>query len=362
MTWQDTNQQAIEKYLADLLTDDLEVELEEPLVAETAFAKPLATEESPVVDLNLASNEPSHDEYEQQQPESAQERQLKAAMQRQIAITERPHKEPEPLAEVILPNITLPQAEEELAEPNVETLADVLEEIENQQEVEKVIEPEVHTEEPEIQTAVAETHLDITKEAVAEQQAAVTAPVEPELTLSEQPPALPPTWKNGRPSWAQERFECLLFNVKGLTLAVPLVELGGIIKIEDEPTPLFGQPSWFLGLLRSNNMNVAMVDTAQWVLPPALIAKNPQAYELIIRIHESHWGLACNAVDRSITLEPEQVRWRSSLTKRPWLAGTVIEHMCALIDVAAFDRLLKEGHGELEPANLASLKESLANE
>ena len=30
-------------------------------------------------------------------------------------------------------------------------------------------------------------------------------------------------------------------------------------------------------------------------------------------------------------LRPEQVRWRSARSKRPWLAGTVVKHMCAEI-------------------------------
>src|SRR5690554_1912731 len=46
--------------------------------------------------------------------------------------------------------------------------------------------------------------------------------------------------ENGRPYWAQERFECLLFSVAGLKLAVPLVCLGGIHAIQerDKITPL----------------------------------------------------------------------------------------------------------------------------
>lgn len=373
MSWQDTNQQAIEKYLEDLLNDDLSFEDEQAELAPEPLAKAAAIQEEP---LSFSLNK---------QEESVQEQQLKSALlgksfaqpevapQQKVSFDEPKldFKEAEPSPEVILPTINLTPAK-----PNLETLADVLEEIESKQsqpvEATKPVEPEPKVEiQPEVKT-------EVTPKAEIKTQPAVKQEAKPEITpaakieaqqpakdkqlSATQPPALPPSWKNGRPAWAQERFECLLFKVKGLTLAVPLVELGGIIKIEDEPTPLFGQPGWFLGLIRNNQMNVAMIDTAQWVLPPAIIDKNPEPYELIIRIHESHWGLACNQVDKSITLEPDQVRWRSSLTKRPWLAGTVIEHMCALIDVAAFDRLLKEGHGDLEPANLAQLKEGLAED
>ncbi|HKM16418.1 MAG TPA: chemotaxis protein CheW [Marinospirillum sp.] len=325
MSWHDTPQQAIEDYLDALLHDDLlENSLEESSV-------------KPVIEHHQVYDESPSEKFSEPYDESLQARQLRESMLQFNPVAkplasnfERPVLLDEPFlgAQVILPNINLPSLE-----TKVETLADVIQEIENKA---LVVEEQIEEEQ-------------IVEEQIVEEQIVDTS----EMSITGQPPS-PPGWKDGRPVWAQERFECLLFKVKGLTLAVPLVELGGIIKIEKHPTPLFGQPSWFMGILRNNKMNVSMIDTAQWVLPPALI-KKIDPYKLVIRIHESTWGLACNEVDRSISLKPEQVRWRTSLGKRPWLAGTVIEHMCALIDVAAFARLLKEGHGDLEPINLKAL-------
>lgn len=312
MSWQETPQQAIEDYLEALLSDDdfEEEQVEESVQARRLSASMLQAQQAPKV----ASEEPTRPTL---------------------------FDEPTPEPQVILPDLKLPKAETETV---VETLADVVQKI----EAKPLVEEQIEIAEQPVETPVA---VETKPEPVVK---LATKDPEIETPVAGQPPT-PPGWKDGRPVWAQERFECLLFKVKGLTLAVPLVELGGIIKIEKEPTPLFGQPSWFIGMLRNNNMNVSMVDTAQWVLPPALVEKNTDPYQLIIRIHNSRWGLACNEVDRSISLEPEQVRWRTSLGKRPWLAGTVIEHMCALIDAAAFGRLLKEGHGDLEPANLNEL-------
>jgi len=42
-----------------------------------------------------------------------------------------------------------------------------------------------------------------------------------------------------------------------------------------------------------------------------------------------------------LRLTPDQVRWRTERTRRRWLAGTVIEHMCALIDPPAFAEMLR---------------------
>jgi purine-binding chemotaxis protein CheW len=149
-------------------------------------------------------------------------------------------------------------------------------------------------------------------------------------------------WINGRPPWAQERFDCLLFKVAGLMLAVPLVELGGVLTIEAELKPLFGQPDWFLGLLPSKaEGTVRVVDTARWVMPERYSESSRENLKYVILMEKSEWGIACHGVAKAITLEPNQVSWRTNRGLRPWLAGTVIEHMCALMDVSALVKLLQ---------------------
>ncbi|MFA7552874.1 MAG: chemotaxis protein CheW [Spongiibacteraceae bacterium] len=140
---------------------------------------------------------------------------------------------------------------------------------------------------------------------------------------------------NGRPSWAQQRFECLLFSVGGLALAVPLVELGAIHPMDDESlTSIFGQVNWFMGLMRGKNSNLRVIDTAQVVMPERYVETMREQYGYVISINGVDWALAVDSVANAIVLEPEDVRWRGERSKRPWLAGTVVEHMCALLDVS----------------------------
>ena len=149
--------------------------------------------------------------------------------------------------------------------------------------------------------------------------------------------------ENGRPSWAQERFECLLFSVGGLTLAVPLVELGSIYPIGDqELTPLFGQINWFMGLLKVKDLNIRTVNTAKVVMPERYDEAMANNFNYVISINGVDWGLAVDNVANAITLEPDDVRWRSERSKRPWLAGTVVEHMCALLDVSQLANMFLE--------------------
>ena len=139
---------------------------------------------------------------------------------------------------------------------------------------------------------------------------------------------------NGRPEWAQERFECLLFKVGGLSLAVPLVELGTIYPMTDELTPLFGQAGWFMGLLTVKENNIRTVNTAKIVMPERYTDKMIDDFAYVLSINGVDWGLAVDSVANAVTLQPEDVRWRSERSKRPWLAGTVVDHMCALLDVS----------------------------
>jgi purine-binding chemotaxis protein CheW len=192
--------------------------------------------------------------------------------------------------------------------------------------------------------------------AVIEAPAPVLAPVStiapllqalvPPVVEVHRPPSNtpPPVETDGRPSWAAEPFECLLFDVAGLTLAVPLVCLGSIYSLAGhELTPLFGQPEWFLGILPSQAGNLKVLDTARWVMPDRYRDDFRQGLQYVISVQGYEWGLAVHQVSRSLRLDPKEIKWRSHRGQRPWLAGTVIEHMCALLDVSALAELIASG-------------------
>ncbi|MGU9855182.1 CheW domain-containing protein [Pseudomonas sp. LF245] len=171
------------------------------------------------------------------------------------------------------------------------------------------------------------------------------------------PPSItpPPVTTDGRPSWAAEPFECLLFDVAGLTLAVPLVCLGSIYSLEgQELTPLFGQPEWFLGILPSQAGNLKVLDTARWVMPDRYRDDFRQGLQYVISVQGYEWGLAVHQVSRSLRLDPNEIKWRSHRGQRPWLAGTVIEHMCALLDVSELAELIASGAVKSMPVTTRS--------
>lgn len=146
-----------------------------------------------------------------------------------------------------------------------------------------------------------------------------------------------------RPAWANERFECLIFKVAGLKLAVPLITLGAIHQIDRKFNALPHQSDWFIGILQTSAAgNIKVLDTALCVMPERYDPASRDSLAYVITIHGYQWGLACHELEKSITLEPHQVKWRTQRGKRPWLAGTVIDHMCALIDTDGFHDVIKK--------------------
>ncbi|WP_201294563.1 chemotaxis protein CheW [Colwellia sp. 20A7] len=141
-------------------------------------------------------------------------------------------------------------------------------------------------------------------------------------------------------------FQALFFNVGGLTIAVPLVELGGIHQIE-KTTALMGKPEWYKGVMLHRDEKINVVDTALWVMPEKCDEemKNSLSYQYVIMLENSAWGLTAENLVDTVILKQDEVKWLDSPSKRPWLAGLVKDKMCALLDVNSLIQLLNDGSG-----------------
>ncbi len=199
---------------------------------------------------------------------------------------------------------------------------------------------------------------------LAEQPAPVVAPpkielptpvVEPEVveeiaieTSVEVEPEIAVAPESVKPVWADQPFQILLFNVAGLTLAVPLIELSGVVEWKKETPEMPGHSDFYIGLMRHQDQSVPVIDTARIVFPPErlkdLVCDAPrERVRKIVLIDNGAYGLACDEVSEVITIKPDQIKWRSTRSKRAWLAGTVIDHMCALLDAPALAKQIARG-------------------
>jgi purine-binding chemotaxis protein CheW len=177
----------------------------------------------------------------------------------------------------------------------------------------------------------------------------VSAPASPVPVVNLQTSAATLT-PEPRPDWASAPFPCLLLKVQGLLLALPLVKLNRILPW-DEPTPIPGYAPWLLGVLPQAGQahNLKVVDTAALVMPERVsqAATSGVGYQHIVMVGDGEWGLTCEDVSSIINIDPAKVRWRTNRTKRPWLAGTVIEHLCALLDAERLAEMLSAGAQDL---------------
>lgn len=136
-------------------------------------------------------------------------------------------------------------------------------------------------------------------------------------------------------SWSSQGVECLVFSVCGLKLAVPLLYLGGVHEVgADDVKPLMGQPNWYLGMVHRDEQNLQVIDTASFIMAERNQSLAEQGYKYLIQLEKSPWAIACQSIDDTVRLEASEIKWRGDRGKRAWLAGTVIEKMCALIDVS----------------------------
>ena len=201
--------------------------------------------------------------------------------------------------------------------------------IETSSDIETV---EINTLEVEAEVEIESAHVEL----VSIEQSEILAPPEPSIepvveALTEQPTAQ----LIDKESWSSQGVECLVFSVCGLKLAVPLLYLGGVHEVgTDDVKPLIGQPNWYLGMVHRDEQNLQVIDTASFIMAERNQSLAEQGYKYLIQLQKSPWAIACQSIDDTVRLEASEIKWRGDRGKRAWLAGTVIEKMCALIDVS----------------------------
>lgn len=205
--------------------------------------------------------------------------------------------------------------------------------------------PDIETVKPEDQAALAKNFVTPLPDSVAEpavdveEKVGLTDTAVAESEASEEVAAWQPLehrWlDNGRPVWAQERFDVLLFTVQGIDLAVPLAALDSIypMNVADDLTPLFGQAEWFLGLQTTLTGRTKVIDTARFLMPERYQNDQQQQLQYSVALNGSGWSLAVEAVNQPKIVSPEAIRWRVNRHKRPWVAGTLKDEMCILLDI-----------------------------
>ncbi len=202
--------------------------------------------------------------------------------------------------------------------------------------------PEEWPEESLEEAAPAATEVVIESEVKAEPVTDVQA--KPAVIEAQAPEVQPQPQQSPVPEWAEQRFQCLLFRVSGLSLAVPLVKLNSVIAWDENITETPNQTDWYLGLIQHLQKQVKVIDTALLVLPEnrrdAVDLASADRLGHILLVDDYKWGLACDSIGDVVWLTKDEVKWRQNKQTRPWLAGTSLQHLCAIMDTDVFANML----------------------
>ena len=140
-------------------------------------------------------------------------------------------------------------------------------------------------------------------------------------------------------------FKVLSFQVYGLTLAVPLAHLEGVVvvrRLHHFPHA----PAWCRGVMVHRGRRVRVVDTAA-VLGLTSGTGDPAAAGAGTRgllVGGHRYALSCDALSSVIEVDPQAVRWRRRRShRRPWYWGVIKSRLWVLLDTAGLVRHLTGG-------------------
>ena len=149
------------------------------------------------------------------------------------------------------------------------------------------------------------------------------------------------------PDWGLQAFQVMVFKVGELSLAVPLVELAGVLEWPVSLQSTDKSHEMCLGTYRHEGQDIRVVDTARLVFSERdyqglyLAGSSPRNTRIIL-INKGKLGLACDSVQEVINVQPTRIKWRSTQTRRQWLAGTMLEEMLAILDTRSATIIITE--------------------
>ncbi len=131
--------------------------------------------------------------------------------------------------------------------------------------------------------------------------------------------------------------QCLTFRVGGHPLALPLLELAGVIRLETRLTRLPKLPTEVLGLLQHRERTLRVVDSG--ALLGIASAANTEGGHLLL-LAAGNWALTCDAPEKVVYLGRDEVQWRTGDTDRIRY-GTIRESLATLLAPDAICRRLE---------------------
>lgn len=144
------------------------------------------------------------------------------------------------------------------------------------------------------------------------------------------------------PPWGASNFKCLMADVGGIAVAIPVAKVLGTMAWEhsavDSTAPVIDT------LTNTDGQTVTIIDLARIVLPldqwPRNRGQDNGGMHPLVLVADGQFGLSVGRLDGEKTVVSQEITWRSEATQRPWLAGTSKSLACAVLDVDALVGLM----------------------
>ena len=139
----------------------------------------------------------------------------------------------------------------------------------------------------------------------------------------------------------EDVLNCILFQLQGLNLAIPVDDVDGAVSMERLTLHLDLDHEWVLGAFTALEKETRVVDTGSWLLPGRFDPACAK-YEEVLILKGRRWALACDTLVKSIRMSHNDIVWAGDSNTRPWMLGTNMSERCAIMDVDKLQALLDE--------------------
>lgn len=140
-------------------------------------------------------------------------------------------------------------------------------------------------------------------------------------------------------------FECQIFNIAGLSIAVATESISEIVKqqtLQSDSEP--SKTSILAGTINAGGETIKVIDLEYLVMSGIgdrdELRKHKHSLVDIVLIKGSTTGFIGNQLIDRQTISNQQVHWRDEKSERIWLAGTVAQRGVALLDIEGVIKLL----------------------
>lgn len=134
-------------------------------------------------------------------------------------------------------------------------------------------------------------------------------------------------------------FPCLIFEVEEYSFGVVLEQLDYVVESDLKLTILPGQVSWLMGVLRKRGRNIKLIDLPNYFdqtnskSSMVKLVKNSKNLIKVLVLVGNPWGIPVSAMKETVNIRPNQIQWHPGDNGRTWIAGTLKEQMCPLLDL-----------------------------